>query len=392
MKIIVYGNSPNCKTAYGIYAHTLAKLFIELGHEVIQVANTGINQGSTVVFDGIPCMSCDHMGVEEIAKVYEADFVLSYMDLWCLTPDITDGCRLVAYFPFDAEPMPKGYAQIIPRCFDVITETRHGVRQLEDGGFPGVARIPHAVDNAEFYVTDKTEARAAMNLVNKDGSVFSGTLFSIVGDNNHFPSRKAHTPQLIAFKKYLENDPSALLYLHCISGTSRGGENLAERVVDLGLQESVIFCEQTAYKTGAFDVSYMRNVYNATDVLMAVSTFEGFCVPLIEAQACGTPVIASGWLAQPENVASGLVVSKDDAEMMPMAWGGYCWYPHVDGIVKAMNDVRLFVKKSTLKSCLELSEKIHGTFGLKTVVKELWKSKLTEIEKKIKEVQLGCSN
>ncbi len=44
-------------------------------------------------------------------------------------------------------------------------------------------------------------------------------------------------------------------------------------------------------------------LYSAADVLLAPSYGEGFGVPTVEAQACGTRVIGSGWAATADLVA-----------------------------------------------------------------------------------------
>jgi glycosyltransferase involved in cell wall biosynthesis len=50
-------------------------------------------------------------------------------------------------------------------------------------------------------------------------------------------------------------------------------------------------------------------MYTASDVLLAVSYGEGFGVPCIEAQSCGTKVIASGW-------AASLDLASDDSYLV----------------------------------------------------------------------------
>ncbi|MGB3514956.1 MAG: glycosyltransferase family 1 protein [Elainellaceae cyanobacterium] len=53
--------------------------------------------------------------------------------------------------------------------------------------------------------------------------------------------------------------------------------------------------------------------YNAADMLVAPSLYEGFGITPLEAMACGTPVIASNTAALPEAVGeAGLLVAPDD--------------------------------------------------------------------------------
>jgi glycosyltransferase involved in cell wall biosynthesis len=47
----------------------------------------------------------------------------------------------------------------------------------------------------------------------------------------------------------------------------------------------------------------MAALYSAFDVLANPSYGEGFGIPVVEAQACGTRVIASGWAASADLVA-----------------------------------------------------------------------------------------
>jgi len=66
-----------------------------------------------------------------------------------------------------------------------------------------------------------------------------------------------------------------------------------------------------------------------------VSRGEGFGIPVIEAQACGVPVIVSDWTAQPELVGDGWVVkTQPEWDAMQDAWFGT---PLVADIVDALN-------------------------------------------------------
>jgi len=52
----------------------------------------------------------------------------------------------------------------------------------------------------------------------------------------------------------------------------------------------------------------MVKLYNAADVLLGITGGEGFFLPAIEAQACGTPVIVTDYAAAPEVCGCGYCV------------------------------------------------------------------------------------
>jgi glycosyltransferase involved in cell wall biosynthesis len=55
----------------------------------------------------------------------------------------------------------------------------------------------------------------------------------------------------------------------------------------------------------------MAQLYNAFDVLVNPSYGEGFGVPIVEAQACGVPVIVTDWTSMPELCGAGWLVDGD---------------------------------------------------------------------------------
>ncbi len=60
---------------------------------------------------------------------------------------------------------------------------------------------------------------------------------------------------------------------------------------------------------GKPDKLSLIQIYNAADILIAPSLHEGFGITLLEAMACGTPVITSNVSAMPEVVGdAGILV------------------------------------------------------------------------------------
>lgn len=79
------------------------------------------------------------------------------------------------------------------------------------------------------------------------------------------------------------------------------------KVTDLGLQERVRF-------TGYVPDEALPWWYNAASLLVFPSLYEGFGLPVVEAMACGTPVVAANSSSIPEAAgAAALLFEPDDA-------------------------------------------------------------------------------
>ncbi|HEX5691682.1 MAG TPA: glycosyltransferase family 4 protein, partial [Roseiflexaceae bacterium] len=63
----------------------------------------------------------------------------------------------------------------------------------------------------------------------------------------------------------------------------------------LGCAAEVIF-------TGAVDHSQLDRFYSSCDIYVTSSLHEGFCIPVIEAMACGVPVVGTHTTALPETI------------------------------------------------------------------------------------------
>ncbi|HEY74580.1 MAG TPA: glycosyltransferase family 4 protein [Thermoflexia bacterium] len=97
---------------------------------------------------------------------------------------------------------------------------------------------------------------------------------------------------------------------HLILAGARGWyfQDLFARVEQLGLKDRVIF---PGYIPGDRLVYW----YNAATGFAYPSLYEGFGMPVVEAQACGTPVLTSNRSALPEAAGEGaLLVDPEDVE------------------------------------------------------------------------------
>ncbi|AKB50009.1 Glycosyltransferase [Methanosarcina barkeri str. Wiesmoor] len=78
-------------------------------------------------------------------------------------------------------------------------------------------------------------------------------------------------------------------------------KRLLKQIEVLNLQNDVIF-------TGYVSESELAEIYNAVDLFVFPSLYEGFGMPPLEAMACGTPVITSNTSSLPEVVGDAAIV------------------------------------------------------------------------------------
>jgi len=85
-------------------------------------------------------------------------------------------------------------------------------------------------------------------------------------------------------------------------------QRLRALVAELGLQEDVLFFDHVPDEDLAL-------FYNVADAFVMPSLYEGFGLPVLEAMACGTPVVCSNAAALPEIAGdAALLVDPDDAD------------------------------------------------------------------------------
>jgi glycosyltransferase involved in cell wall biosynthesis len=123
----------------------------------------------------------------------------------------------------------------------------------------------------------------------------------------HLIERKGHHLLIGALPMVLQRHPQARLL---IVGEGPERASLEAQVIALGLQSRVTL-------TGALPNDTLATWYSAADVLILASSREGWANVLLEAMACGTPVVATRIWGTPEVVSTddvGLLVEQRSSE------------------------------------------------------------------------------
>jgi glycosyltransferase involved in cell wall biosynthesis len=270
----------------------------------------------------------------------------------------------------------------VRRAHRRIVFSHFGERMMREAGL-NFYYVPHGVDTEIFKPTPQEQARKTLSLPNDRFVV------GMVAANKGNPSRKAFVQQISAFAEFHKRFPDTLLYLQtfrCERGENQG-VNLPQICEALGLKYAnqgqpgswdaeVVFCDQYS-SVVSFNEQYMVNLYSAFDVLTNVSFGEGFGIPILEAQACGCPVIVGDWTSMSELCFSGWAIPKKHAEKYWSPIGAYQYAPHVSAIYNRMVEA---YDKAGSTSMKERARQGALEYDADKITLEYWKPVLEDLE------------
>jgi glycosyltransferase involved in cell wall biosynthesis len=202
-----------------------------------------------------------------------AAILLGYPDRFSFLPKAAPHARLFLWCQLSR---PAGPEDI--RGFIVIPLTEITRRFLPPVAGIGPT-IPHGVDTDVF-----TPHGASESIEDAGGSPPARNSF-VVGTVGANSPRKCLDRILEAFSIFVREAPEASLMIKTDRIVSLEGLDLSRRAQETGIARfvNVVTEELTSGDLAAF--------YGKMDVYINLSEWEGFCIPIAEAMACGVPVI-----------------------------------------------------------------------------------------------------
>jgi glycosyltransferase involved in cell wall biosynthesis len=377
--LLWHSNSPATGTGYG----QQSALFIDRLKEHYDLAVSAFYgiEGYVSSHNGVPVLpgmngTYGNETIEEHVKTFfgERDgLILTLMDVWVLDPAVWSQYDVCSWVPVDHTPVPgpvSGFfhgAGAIP-----LAMSKFGQTELQNAGLDPLY-VPHAVDTKVLTPQPKDESREALGLPE------DAFIVGMVAANKGNPSRKCFVEAFQAFKLLRDRHPEAMLYLHTEASGRFGGINLPQALNACEIPtEAVIYCDQYRAVHFPFPLEHMARVYSSLDVLLAPSAGEGFGIPVVEAQACGTPVIVSDFSAQPELCGAGWLV-EGTKTFTPI--GAWQFQPNVEDIAQAL--LRAYGhdrKASAIKA-----RTFALDYDVDAVMENYMLPALTEVEKRIED-------
>lgn len=320
MKVLWHSVAPWVGSGYGGQTAQAVPRIAAQGHDVAISAYYGL-AGAKMAWHGIQVLPAyaSHYGKDTIVPhainhfgggkgapfgdVSTRGLIITLGDVWTFDVPLLRQMCVAAWVPVDHETVPPmvadwfEYSGAIP-----IAMSRFGEKALQNIGMQPLY-APHAFDGKVFYPGDKAEARAKVGLP-ADAFVVAMVAANVGADG----SRKAFYEQILAFSELRRRHSDAVLALHT-DVTSPYGVDILHLLSDFP-KDSYVISDQYAYRVGT-DAGTVADIYRAADILSNTSWGEGFGVPIIEAQACGTPVVVTDTTAMPELAGPGWLVEGE---------------------------------------------------------------------------------
>jgi glycosyltransferase involved in cell wall biosynthesis len=345
VKILIHGNGPHVSTGYGVQVALLAERLKADGHDVAISCTYG-QQGGLATWRGLTLYPAGYeTNGNDILHMhalhhFEGDplggWIITLLDVWCLHNPVFEDFNIAAWTPVDHFPVPPAVLRFFDRSKAIpVAMSSYGEDELLKSGLDP-AYVPLAVD------TNVMRPTATVNVDGED--VPARSYFEVPDDvfvvgmvamnKGWARDRKGFNEAFRGFAAFHREHPDSVLFVHAEKHGAAEGIDLPELALHAGLpKDALVFSDQYAYRLGQ-PAPVMAAMYTMFDVLLAPSHGEGFCVPLVEAQACGTPVIASDFTSQSELVGVGVRLGGQ-AEWDPAQHASYLC-PSIGEVTEAL--------------------------------------------------------
>ena len=318
MRVLYFAkDAPTVNSGYGKCGREILTR-LKNYHDVACFATVGNKASFLFEYQGIPIYpgTDDVMGqdlIERHLAHFKADLLITQMDIWPFSRLVDLAAQecfpWLAYVPIDFDPVPSEIVDKLRPAVFRVAMSKWGQKKMEEAGLQATT-IHHGIDSKVYRLLDAPERLKCRVDLGFEKDCF---LIGMVQANQLY--RKAWVEQLQAVAEFAKDRPNVRLYIHSL-GNLGSSYDLDSLVRALDLAPITRIADEYQFIIG-YTEEQMAKIYNAFDVLLYATAGEGFGLPIIEAQACGTPVISTNATSMPELNLDGLNVQPIDWTYSP---------------------------------------------------------------------------
>lgn len=329
---------------------------------------------------------------------WRADMLITLKEPWAFQHIQNFAINFVPYAIIDHSPVSPAITSRLHTAFKVLVPSRFAQRELKTAGIDNVTYMPHGVRTDLYRPLEgrKEDCKKQWYIEPGDFTVLMVTMNR---------SRKMNPRAFRGYKRFLELNPDVKSHLFFWGnieprpggeategpiglGVSDVGVNLLPEIIRLGLGESIMWPDRSFIAEGVpewagenYEGGWdMVKLYNAADVLLFCTGGEGFGLPLIEAQACGIPVVTTDYAAGPEQVGAGGLTVKADDYVIINTPGVRRALTSIDGMADALTKIMNSDREKMARRARRFAER----YSWENVIDRHYKPFLEEAEEQLK--------
>lgn len=146
--------------------------------------------------------------------------------------------------------------------------------------------VPHGVDPTVFYPVSSDERAAMKDRMGYGGKFVYLHVSALTGNKNPVGILRAFVP-------IARRHPNAVLVIKGLSGMYRSNEWAAQAIAQLEPEDRRVVAKRVVYHGGVMTTAELAALYQMADCYVAPYQSEGFCIPALEAAACGCSLVVT---------------------------------------------------------------------------------------------------
>ena len=384
-------------SAYSKVTYELCTRSVKLGYKVAHIPMANANRMGKQFYQGVLVYPSgrDAWNEDVIVDTYvdwKADMLITLKDPWVFRATHKWSLTWAPYAIIDHSPVSPLITSKLHTAFRILVPSRFCMRELVQAGFsPNIIKyVPHGVRTDLYKPLDKKLCKKLFYL-NPDHFVVG-----IVAMNR---ARKQIPRMLRAYKRFLELNPDVKSTLmlwtnvyptkqpeHPTTGVADVGVHLLPEIGRLNLGDYVHWPDwKDVEKLGGlpeYDPQTgwdMPHLYNSMDVLLMTTGGEAFCLPLIEAQATGCPVVTTDYAGGVEQVGAGLTVKVADWDVINTPGTRYA-LADIDETAEALTKIMNADSEKLARKARRFAER----YDWNRIISRFWIPFLEECETELK--------